>query len=331
MTGWRRMGVIFSGLLLFVALAIGLQPKEALGQLKIRYAEQPFYTAGFRYSYALKMGIVKPEGFDIEVRHMFPLTLDKALIAKELDCGVMRLTDYALLREKGLPLMAITTTISSRGNGIFVRADSDIRQYQELAGRKFGVPSLAGPEAILYKAVLQHKYGIDPAKVQWIAKEIPVLGTMVEKGDIDAGVQYGGLYFVARKKPNLRLLADTHALWPEVTGEWPIIGVLVCQQELLQKHPNLDKRLLVAFQKSKAYGVANVDETVKAYVRQFNAREESEREGAPHGTILLSLNADDKKRILRFLDFMIEQGILKKRFTIEELFTDTHDRIARGM
>ncbi|MBI2881203.1 MAG: ABC transporter substrate-binding protein [Candidatus Tectomicrobia bacterium] len=315
---------------LLAALFSGFMEAKAFAQVKIRYAEQPFYTAGFRYSYALKMGILKAEGFDVEVRQMFPLTIDKAMIAGDLDCAVMRLTDYALLREKGIALKAVTTMISSRANGIFVRADSNIRTIADLKGKKFGIPSMAGPEAITYRAVLEHKHGIKSNEIQWVGKEMPVLGQLVLKGDIDAGVQYGGLYFVAKRNPKLRLLADTHALWPEVSGEWPIIGVLVCQQSVLNRHPNLDTSLLAAFLKSKEYGEAHLDETVKAYVQQFNAREASEREGAPHGTILLSLGNDEKRRILKFVDFMIEQGIQKKRFTIEELFTDAHERLARG-
>ena len=44
----------------------------------------------------------------------------------------------------------------------------------------------------------------------------------------------------------------------------------------------------------------------------------------------MSLDQGVKRRILRFMDFMIEQGVLKKRFTIAELFTDAHERLARG-
>ena len=150
------------------------------------------------------------------------------------------------------------------------------------------------------------------------------------KGDVDAGVQYGGLYFVSKRNPKLKLLVDTHALWPEVYGQWPAIGVLVCQQNILKKHPNLDKSLLAAFLKSREYGKTHLDETVKAFVKLFNAREASERKGAAYGTILLSLDQGVKRRILRFMDFMIEQGVLKKRFTIAELFTDAHERLARG-
>ena len=87
MTGRRRFWTILSGFFLLAALSGGGVRGEAQAQYKIRYAEQPFYTAGFRYSYALKMGIVKPEGFDIHVRHIYALTIDKAMIAKDLDCA----------------------------------------------------------------------------------------------------------------------------------------------------------------------------------------------------------------------------------------------------
>ena len=64
--------------------------------------------------------------------------------------------------------------------------------------------------------------------------------------------------------------------------------------------------------------------------RRLRKGYESIKAESPTAYFHYTLSEDEKKLVELGLQFMIEQGLLQKKFTIKELFTDTVERLERG-
>ena len=94
----------------------------------------------FRTYYALSMGKVKPNGFDMKVIELSDPPSheqEEALIRGDVQVANIYLPNFFRRKLQGAPITGLSTEWKStmKGNGLFVRSDGPVQKPQDLAGR----------------------------------------------------------------------------------------------------------------------------------------------------------------------------------------------------
>jgi 4,5-dihydroxyphthalate decarboxylase len=151
------------------------------------------------------------------------------------------------------------------------------------------------------------------------------LNEMMLTGEIDA--------MISAREPDAFLAGDSRIarLWPDTrkleedyyreTGVFPIMHVIVIQNEVLDRHPWVAGNLYTAFEKSKANTLRHLDSANSSRVPfawAYHAVCEAKR---VFGEDFWPYGMDANRRTLdTFLQYAFEQGVTARRVVVEELF-----------
>ena len=213
-------------------------------------------------------GTVKIEGFDWE----FVPDEDSA---DAWDCGfAARVRAYA----QGLPHISIPAFPNRKFRlaYMFVNSKAGIETPKDLAGRRVGIMQWDNTAGVWARGALQHYYGVDLDKIQWLAarvkKEGVVEGIRIEKldgkgdadnlldallvaGKIDAVIGPNLLPSISARDPRTRRLFRDYRAEEQnyfrKTGIFPTSHIVTLKQEFVERHPNAPAALLKAFRKSR--------------------------------------------------------------------------------
>ncbi|WP_279581329.1 substrate-binding domain-containing protein [Fodinicola feengrottensis] len=218
---------------------------------------------------ALADGRIRPEGVDLTYLAL-PVeeTFFRMARYQEFDAAEMSLSSYVLsLSGNDSPFVAIPIFPSRafRHNGIYVRAQSPLRELSELAGKTVGIPEYQVTAAVWIRGILAefHQVPVESVRyrtgglqqsgrVEKIQLSLPAgvdvepvpadqtLTDLLLSGELDA------IYSPRTPQSMLdgdisirRLLADPRAAEEEYftrTGIFPIMHVIVLRRDLYQSH-----------------------------------------------------------------------------------------------
>jgi 4,5-dihydroxyphthalate decarboxylase len=209
----------------------------------------------------------------------------------EFDICELAPTTYLCARAYGRKFTAIPIPLSRgfHHRSIVYNATSGIKQPKDLEGKKFGVRAYTVTTGVWARGILQSEYRVDPTKVTWYTDDeehvnewVPPpnvvrlpegesLAAMITAGKLDAALT--GAAGIGRSGPptaNWETAAERTVsqatfepvpLFPnaaELETEWyqrtkiyPIHGIIVIKDEILEKHPWVAPELLRAFKASK--------------------------------------------------------------------------------
>lgn len=240
---------------------------------------------------------------------------------------------------------------------IVCRPNSGITEPKDLEGRRAGVRAYTVSTGVWARGVLQSEYGVDPDSMTWVVddeehvtayrlpenvvktQEGQSIAGLFHDGDIDAaltgpagigrtgaptsGWSIAGAGFDEARKPSedfYPLFPDARSLekdWYGRTGIYPIHGLVVVKNEILERHPELATSLMEAFTESKETFLgslrAGVDDA-KEFGSYSGLREIVGDDPLPYGVDLneASINA--------LIDYAVSQHILTKRYEIDDIF-----------
>ncbi len=297
-------------------------------------------------------GSVTAEGVDLqvlEVGQSHPLKHgqdrhERMLQKGEFDICELSLSSYLIAKSRGMPFTAIPVfprRLFSLSQ-MWVNVNAGIRTPQDLVGKKVGLSTFQTTLSVLAKGDLQAEYNVPWRDIDWyISKDeaVPLkpvtgvkmqllqrgqkIGAMLEKGEIDAlmvphppdeALRGGG--------PIRRLFADPkaeEANYFRKNGYFPIMHVVAFKDPVLNKNPWLANSVTAAFDKAKAACMEYYDDP--NWSRFVWGRHLFEEERAafgddpwPHGI------AKNRANLERFVGYSLDQGLMEKRLTVEELF-----------
>lgn len=262
---------------------------------------------------ALMDGSVQAEGIDLNYLNL-PVeeTFFRMLRSKEFDVAELSLSSYLIgLSKPERPFVAIPVFPSCvfRHSGIFVNADSGIREAKDLIGKRVGTPEYQMTAAVWIRGILADHHGVpvdsmsyytggaeQPGRAEKLKLSLPpnirverigptqTLSQMLLDGEIDAlytartpsTFQSGGGK-VRRLFPNY---GEVERDYFRQTGIFPIMHVIVIRREVYEANRWIAQSLYKAFLAAQQRSYEDLRENVvlKTMLPWLNSNVEEARD-----------------------------------------------------
>ena len=274
---------------------------------------------------------------------------ERMLQKQEFDICELSLSSYLMAKSRGLPFTAIPVfprRLFSLSQ-MWVNVDAEITSPDDLPGKRVGLSTFQTTLSVLARGDLQAEYNVPWREIDWYSSKdeaVPLksiagvkmqlvkpgqkMGAMLEKGEIDALMMPHPPKEALRGGGSIRrLFADPkveETKYFKRNGYFPIMHVVAFKDEVLGKHPWLAKSISAAFDNAKEACREYYDDP--NWSRFVWGRHLFEEERAafgddpwPHGI------EKNRANLERFVGYSVDQGLMEKRLSVEELFVDSEN------
>ena len=307
---------------------------------------------------AIVDGKVMPDGVDLNVLTEMDSTTRhwRFLRNHEFDAAEISCSSYLVARDHELPVEAIPVFLHRRFRHgfIFINTTRGIRTPGDLVGRRIGVKQFQATAVVWMHGILQHEYGVPLNSVEWLCeldetiefvpradfkiKRVSAdasIEQMLADGEIDALLHPDLIRPLLDKDPRVaRLFPDyrrEELAFYQKTGIFPIMHVLGIKRHVVEKNPWVAINLFHAFDKAKNLAMNRLaNPRIVPLASYREAWEEQERIMGPdpweYGL------ADKNRHTLETLvGYAYEQGLIRRNFTLDELFLNIFEGRKRGV
>ncbi len=302
-------------------------------------------------------GKVKADGIDLTIL----TSMDSAtrhwrfLRNGEFDIAEVSSSSYLAARDHGLPFRALPVFLHRRFRHgfIFINTKKGIGKPADLIGRKIGVKTLMTSAVLWMRGILEHEYGVPLKSIEWFAElddDIDVampadlrltrlphaksVETMLAEGELDA-VLHSDLIkpFLAKDARVARLFPDhknEEITYYQKTGIFPIMHVLGLRQSVVEQYPWAAINLFNAFTEAKAIAMQRMQNpriVPLAWYRDVLEEQETilGRDPWEYG-----LTDKNRKTLETLIGYSHEQGLIRQKPTLEQLFLNISQGRKRG-
>jgi 4,5-dihydroxyphthalate decarboxylase len=273
----------------------------------------------------------------------------------EFDIAELSSSSYLAARDNDWPFHAIPVFLHRRFRHgfMFINTGKGIKKPADLKGRKIGVKTMMTSAILWMRGILQHEYGVPLNSIEWVAElnnDIDVqlspdikltllppdksIETMLAEGELDAVFHSDFIKpFVAKDKRVARLFPDHKAeemAYYQRTGIFPIMHVVAIRKALVDAHPWLAVNLFRAFNSSKALAMKRMVNPRIVPLAWYRAAWEEQEAVLGPDPWEYGLTDSNRKNLETLVDYSHEQGLIKKRPTLEQLFLSVDQGFKRG-
>lgn len=233
--------------------------------------------------------------------------------------GELAIATYLQAKAFGKKLVALPAPVVSRFQHHTIAYDSRYGDIgpKDLNGKSIGIRAYSVTTVMWVRGILQHEYGVDLDSIHWMTVEDPHVAefidppncTRVQPGEtleqllVEGKVAAAILGDKLPDAPTIKHLIpnpqEAAQAWSERTGVRPINHLFCVHEDLPKERPDV------------------VREIYRMLIESNAAAPESARKSmAPFG-----LEAN-RKGLQMAIDFSMEQGLLPRPLTVDELFDD---------
>jgi 4,5-dihydroxyphthalate decarboxylase len=294
---------------------------------------------------ALIDGKVQPEGIElISLTMPSPERHWRMIRQKEFDVCEFSMCQYLVAKAKGEPMIAIPVFPHRRfrHSYIFVNARAGIKSPKNLEGKRVGIRSSQNTAGLWIRGMLQHYYKVSLKNIQWITQdEEPVstksktglkvervapgdnIDNMLVRGDLAAAIYPDVLPSYSRGDKAVKMLFDDpvkeEIRYFKDTGFFPIMHTVVIKQAVVDEFPWVAKSLQTAFQQSKDICFRRMDDPRKVSLAWFMHHLAEQKRILGQDPWVYGLE-ENRKSLESMCVYAYEQGLIQKKFKLEELF-----------
>jgi 4,5-dihydroxyphthalate decarboxylase len=287
---------------------------------------------------------VPVEGVDLTFLPLRPgETFWRMLNHDEFDCSEMSLSSYTILRSEGDARFIAIPVFPSRvfrHSAVYLRADSTIKQPQNLKGKRIGVGDYQMTAAVWVRGFLADDYGVRPEDITWVIgrpirtikppknvrcefmRPDTTLEAMLERGAIDALASV--MIPPALGTTLRRLFADPRRVereYYERTRIFPIMHTFVLKTRLYEENPWLATSFYRAFCRARDLAYRWMHDTDALTVGLPWVIDELEETRNIFGPQVWDYSIEGSRptleALVRHLD---EQKLTRRKMSVEELF-----------
>jgi len=290
------------------------KPKGKVDTIRISYVKLPLNAPSIVEK---KLNLFEKEFGPDNIKVQFPEITEgpkmtEALAAGSLDfCNALGGTSAILAAANGVDLKIIG--IYSRAPKAFtiMAIDPQIQSVADLKGKK-----VAGPQGtILHQLLLAslNKNSLSITDTQFINMGIPQAMTAMLSGKVDAALIAGPAVPKALQN-GARILT---------TGEGLLDATIVIavNGKFLRDHPDLVKRYMKVHQQSLKYIKENPEEVYKMAAEETGIGIDEVRQMMPWYDFNPEISASDIEDLEKTQQFLLDNGMLKKKIDIQQLIS----------
>ena len=239
---------------------------------------------------------------------------------QKFDAGELAIVTYLQAKLYGKPYVLLPAVVMGRGqhHTIAYNAERGALHPSDLPGRRVGVRAYSQTTGVWLRGILQNDYGVDIGRVTWVTFEEPhlaefkdppnvdrqpagkVMLDMLLAGEIDAAIVGDKLPDDPRVK---YLIPDPHAAaqaWAKKHGFSPVNHFFVVHEKVARSRPDVLKEIFRLLGESKKAAKLSVDP-----------------DPLPMGLAAV------RNALELIIDYAVQQRLIPRPFTIDELFDDT--------
>lgn len=306
---------------------------------------------------AIKEGAVKVDGVDLTVltdidsstRHW------RFLRNREFDVAEVSASSYLLARDAGMEIEGIPVFLHRRFRHefVFVNTTKGIKSPKDLIGKKVGVKSFQVSAILWMRGILEHEYGVPHKSIHWhseIDEDIEftpapdlqwtrladdqTLEAMLVSGELDAVIHSDIIEPYEKGDPNVGRLFDDYKgeeeRYFQKTGIFPIMHVMGIKREIVERYPWIPVNLYKAFEKAKAIGMKRMFNPRIAPLAWYRHALEEQRKLLGEDPWEYGLSDANRHNLDTLVGYSHEQGMLKRRWPLDELFLSVSQGRKRG-
>jgi 4,5-dihydroxyphthalate decarboxylase len=305
----------------------------------------------------LKDGIVRPDGIDLRVVTAMdsPTRHWRFLRNREFDMAEVSSSGYIAARDNGLPFRAIPVFPHRRFRHgfIYINTAKGITKPTDLVGRKVGVKFFLNSAALWLRGILEHDYGVPMKSIDWYCEldedvdaapppgaritQVPkgrTIADMLVAGELDAVLHPDLIKPVRDKDPRIgRLFPDYKAeeiAWFKKTDIFPIMHVVGFRQEIVEKYPWVPVNMFIAFEEAKRIGMRRMENPRIVPLAWYREAWEEQQDILGPDPWEYGLTKRNRHILETLVGYSHEQGLIKRRIPLEELFLSVSQGEGRG-
>ncbi len=306
---------------------------------------------------ALKEGIVQPDGIDLTILTKMDSSTRhwRFLRNQEFDVAELSSSSYLLSRDQGMPFEAIPVFLHRRfRHGFaFINTQKGINSPKDLIGKRIGVKSYQVSAIVWLRGILEHEYDVPHRSIDWYSEidedvefippadlkltRLPhdkFVEEMLVNGELDAVLHPDLIEPFIKKDPRVgRLFKDyknDELNYFRKTQIFPIMHVMGLRREVVEKHPWVPVELYKAFDAAKKIGMQRMENPRIAPLAWYREAWEEQEEVLGSDPWEYGLSDRNRHNLETLVQYSHEQGLMKRRMGLEELFLDVDQGRKRG-
>jgi 4,5-dihydroxyphthalate decarboxylase len=302
-------------------------------------------------------GTVAPDGIDLTILTDMDSSTRHWRFLREghFDVAETSCSSYIVARDKGLAITAIPVFLHRRFRHgfVFINTGKGIKKPTDLIGKKIGIKSFLVTAIHWMRGILEHEYGVSHKSVEWVAEldedvdfvpppdlkitRLPhnkSVEDMLAEGEVDALIHSDIIKPMEAGDPRVA------RLWPDYKAEemrfykktqiFPIMHVMGIRQEIVDRHPWVPVNLFHAFEKSKAIAMRRMENPRIVPLAWYLEAWNEQQEVLGPDPWEYGITDKNKHNMNTIAGYSHEQGLTKKRWTTDDLFTSTFQGRKRG-
>lgn len=269
---------------------------------------------------ALKRGDVASSSVTLDFADVkVPNTAFKRVVRDlEFDVAELAIVTFLMAKAQGVPLTLLPAVLMARFQHPFLvyNAERGPLSPGDLAGRRIGIRSYTVTTAVWIRGILANEYGLDLGSVRWMTfEEAHVAGfadppnarraradqdllSMLLSGEIDAAI-LGGAIEDSRIKTLLPDPAAAARQWQEKYGAIQVNHLVAVKTALCEANPQAVRETYRLLEESKR--VAGLPEPGPGDMNPYGIEQ-------------------NRRNLEVAIDVTFQQGLIPRRFAVEELF-----------
>lgn len=276
---WR----IFRLLALFIlALAAGndfFRPQAIEAKTMVPIVMAPYFGS-WLCTYAITNRLITSEQVELVIDQS--IRFDDQMLAGNYPIGVMNTGAFAIAINRGIvPLKALSIYLAHTGiqkaDGVavvYTGKDSSLASPRDLAGRKIGVPGLQGGITSTFLGLLQDDYGIAANQLTLVDSPLPLLISLLKRGDLDAILLLGDPSVQAYYDADCKVLWNVDHAFHAKYGTSNPASFLVVQADYLANNRDQVMAVYDLLLRGRNYGEEHLSELSQRYAAEFGGEAE---------------------------------------------------------
>ena len=302
-------------------------------------------------------GKVKADGIDLTIlTNMDSATRHWRFLRNgEFDIAEVSSSSYLAARDHGLPFRALPVFLHRRFRHgfIFINTKKGIGKPADLIGRKIGVKTLMTSAVLWMRGMLEHEYGVPLKSIEWFSEldddvdvslpgdlkltrlpHVKSVETMLADGELDAVLHSDLIKPFLAKDPRVARLfpcyKDEEIAYYRKTNIFPIMHVLGVRQTVVEQYPWVAVNLFNAFSEAKTIAMERMQNPRIIPLAWYrDAWEEQEKILGPDPWEY-GLTDRNRKTLETLIGYSHEQGLIRQKPTLEQLFLSVSQGRKRG-